>query len=221
MQLHYLSHTITESMPVYGGNADINLTHVKSIGRGDSCNTWRFCLENHWGTHVDGPNHFFANGRKIIDYPADFWWFRTPQVVQVKAKAGQIITRDSFSCNLDPQTDLLLFQSGWWKFRGKEIYSKRNPGLHSGLALWLRQNFPVVRAIGLDWISISSFEHREMGRDAHRAFLNPNGKGHPILLIEDMNLSADLRNLKEVWVAPMLVEGVDSAPCTVMGVLDD
>ena len=70
MQFHYLSYTITESMPVYGASNGPELASLKAIDKGDSCNTWRFCLENHWGTHVDGPNHFFTNGRRIMDYPA-------------------------------------------------------------------------------------------------------------------------------------------------------
>lgn len=204
-------------MPVYGGSVEPELTSINVIDKGDSCNTWRFCLENHWGTHVDGPNHFFTNGQKIIDYPADFWRFKKPQIVQIEAKPGQIITQGSFFCDLDSETDLILFQSGWWKFREKEIYVRRNPGLDPALGFWLRQKFPAIRAIGMDWISISSFEHRDIGREAHRAFLNPDGEGHSILIIEDMNLSADLINLKEVWVAPLLVERIDSAPCTVIG----
>ena len=217
----YLSHPITESMPVYGGNANLSLVPVKNIAQGDSCNSWSFCIENHWGTHVDCPAHFFIGGKKTADYPAEFWLFKKPQVIQIEAKPGQIITRDDFSCNLGPEADLILFQSGWWKFWEKEIYIARNPGLDSGLGLWLRRNFPAVRAIGIDWISISSFEHRDIGREAHKTFLDPDGEGHSILIIENMNMSGDLHNLKEVWVAPLLIKGIDSSPCTVIGVFDD
>ena len=221
MQIDYLSHPITESMSIYGGNADLDLVPVKNIVQGDSCNSWRFRLENHWGTHVDCPAHFFVEGAKVVDYPPEFWWFRSPQVIQIEAKPGQVITRENSSCDLDPETDLVLFQSGWGRFRGKEIYIRRNPGLHPSLGLWLRAHFPSVRAIGIDWISISSFEHRDVGREAHKAFLAPDGKGHPILIIEDMNLSGDLHDLKEVWVAPLLIEGIDSAPCTVIGIFEE
>jgi len=100
MQFHYLSYPITESMPVYGGCVELELTPINVIDKGDSCNTWRFCLENHWGTHVDGPNHFFTNGQKIIDYPADFWRFKKPEIVQIEAKPGQIITLDMLSLSL-------------------------------------------------------------------------------------------------------------------------
>ena len=221
MQISYLSYPITKSMPVYGGCVEPELTPINVIDKGDSCNTWRFCLENHWGTHVDGPNHFFTNGQKIIDYPADFWRFKKPQIVQIETKPGQIITRNMLSCKLDPQTDLILFQSGWWKFREDEKYSTQNPGLHPELALWLRQDFPAVRAIGMDWISVSSYENRELGREAHRTFLNPEGEGYPILIIEDMNLSKNLKNLAEVLVVPILIEKIDSAPCTIIGFFEE
>jgi hypothetical protein len=64
-------------------------------------------------------------------------------------------------------------------------------------------------------------ENRELGRQAHRAFLNPESDGYPILIIEDMDLSANLNGLKQVWVAPLLVEGIDSAPYTIIGIFDD
>jgi len=47
--------------------------------------------------------------------------------------------------------------------------------------------------------------------------LDVKGEGNPILLIEDMNLSTELNHLAEVWVAPLQIEEIDSAPCTVVG----
>ncbi len=207
-------------MPVYGGNADLDLMPVKNIVQRNSANTWRFTLENHWGTHVDCPAHFFLNGKKVTDYPAEFWLFRKPQVIQIKANPGNIIDQNDLTIDVDPTTDLLLFKSGWWKHRGKNIYVKKNPGLHPDLGLWLRMNYPEIRAIGMDWISLSSFEHRKIGREAHKAFLNPDGPGHPVLIFEDMDLSPNLQGLKEVWAAPLLIEKLDSAPCTVIGILN-
>ena len=41
IQIHYLSHPFTQSMPVYGGRGDLELTSLKDMKKGDSCNTWR------------------------------------------------------------------------------------------------------------------------------------------------------------------------------------
>ena len=96
MQISYLSYPFTQSIPVYGGTDNLELTSLKDMKKGDSCNTWRLCFENHWGTHVDCPAHFFMEGQEVSDYPPDFWLFRKPQVIQIEAKAGQIITKDDF-----------------------------------------------------------------------------------------------------------------------------
>jgi len=118
MQFHYLSYTITELMPVYGGSAGPESTPLKAIDKGDSCNTWRFCLENHWGTHVDGPNHFFTNGRRIMNYPADFWIFDNPQILNVRLEPGELLRWNVIGAKVDKNADLLLIKSGWGQSRG-------------------------------------------------------------------------------------------------------
>ena len=221
MQIHYLSYPISKTIPVYGGSASPELIHLKVIDNGDSCNTWRFCLENHWGTHVDCPAHFFLKGKHVSDFSCDFWLFKNPQVIQIDAEPGQIIEARDLPEEIPPQTDLLLFKSGWGQFRGQEIYSFQNPGLHPGLGTLLRKKYPDIRCIGMDWVSVSSYQHRELGREAHRAFLNNSTTSQPVMIIEDMDLSKNLNNLFEVLVAPILIETIDSAPCTVIGFFKD
>ena len=194
---------------------------VKSIQGGDSANVFRMTLENHWGTHVDAPYHFFDDGRKIIDYPPEFWVFKSPQVIQVDLKPSEVLICGDWLNTITPGADILLFQSGWGNRRGEKIYSVENPGIHPDVGLYLRKNLPSIRAIGIDWISISPYQNRELGREAHRAFLDQKGKNNPVLLIEDKDLSGDLKGLTEVWASPLRVERVDSAPCTVIGGFSD
>jgi hypothetical protein len=52
---------------------------------------------------------------------------------------------------------------------------------------------------------------------AHNVVLG--GAGRRFLIVEDMDLEHDLAGLSEVWLAPLLIEGTDSGPCTVFGVL--
>jgi kynurenine formamidase len=116
---------------------------------------------------------------------------------------------------------LLLIKSGFSSFRGTEKYTNGNPGLKPEVGLWLRETHPYVRAVGLDFISLSPYRNRALGREAHRAFLDPDGLNSPVMLIEDMNLSQDLSGLISVWVFPLRIGGVDSAPCTAIGVIKD
>lgn len=221
MKYRYLSHILASPLPAYGGQGSVTIDPVKSIEAGDSANVFRMTMENHWGTHVDAPNHFFEDGSKIADYPPEFWVFKSPRVIEVDLRPSEALVCGDWLNTIPAGTDLLLFQSGWCHRRAEEMYSLGNPGIHPEVGMYLREHFPRIRAIGIDWISISPYQDRELGREAHRAFLDRRGRNNPVLIIEDMDLSGDFKNLKEVWVLPLRVERVDSAPCTAIGVVGD
>ncbi|MBI3315839.1 MAG: cyclase family protein [Candidatus Omnitrophica bacterium] len=219
MRFRFLSYPLGARNPLYGGgSASPELKKLRDIKKGDSSNSYWFGLNNHWGTHVDAPAHFFERGKEIADYPAEFWRFGRPQALEVRLRPGQLLCRKDLEGKIKKTTDLLLFRSGWAKRRGEADYNSRNPGVHAEVGFWLRRCFPKMRAVGLDWLSLSSYQKREEGRAAHRAFLDPAGAGQPVLIIEDMDLSAPLGGLREAWVLPIRVENMDSAPCTVVGV---
>ena len=216
----FLSYMMSHDNPVYGGIANLKLVQVKSVSRGNSANVFRLTMENHWGTHIDAPNHFFNNGLTVNDYPADFWFFKNPMVIKLDLKPCELLRLSDWTKRIKPYTDIVLFKSGWNKFRGCDNYCRENPGVHSEVGVFLRETYSNIRAIGIDWVSVSSFQDREAGRNAHRSFLDPNGPNNPVPIIEDMDLSPELKGLQEVWIAPLRIEGVDSAPCTVIGVID-
>ena len=101
----------------------------------------------------------------------------------------------------------------------KKKYIFDNPGIEAEIEFWLRENRS-IKLIGIDFISLLSFAHREEGRGAHKAFLCPYGKGgiafDPILIIEDMKLAQYEENLKNIVVMPLRTKNRDGAPVTVV-----
>ncbi|MCD4652235.1 MAG: hypothetical protein K8S56_10695 [Candidatus Cloacimonetes bacterium] len=81
-------------------------------------------------------------------------------------------------------------------------------------ALCLKETRFFSAVIGMDFISVSSLRHREIGRSAHKSFLKLD-----ILLIEDMSLSVlnSSCEIKEVIALPLRFSNADGAPCTVIG----
>jgi kynurenine formamidase len=84
--------------------------------------------------------------------------------------------------------------------------------------------FPNLRLIGLDTISITSYSQREVGRAAHRAILKSPSElagRQPIVLVEDMHLAdlSPVSQILEMYVCPIRVQGADGAPCTVVATL--
>lgn len=217
MRYRYLSHLLKDVIPAYGGTSSLGVARTNSISSGGAANAYQFLMGSHWGTHIDAPNHFFENSRKIADYPAEFWIFRLPCVVKVSLAPSEVLSPGKWLESVDGSRDILLLQSGWTECRGKDIYTKENPGIHPDIGICLRKRFPKIRAIGIDWISASPYRDRPLGRQAHKAFLDPEGENEPILIIEDMDLSCKLENLSELLALPLRVDVIDSAPCTVIG----
>jgi len=220
--MQYLSYILDEKTPTYGNRNKFSQVKKSDISSGDVANDTTIETTVHIGTHIDMPYHFFEEGQTIGSYSADFWKFSTPLIVEIEQTT--VIIKDSLIEVLknveDQEYDILIVKTGICHKREKEVFWKENFGFHPSVANYLRENVPSVRVIGFDSISVSSFSERMLGREAHKAFLNPQ---NPILLLEDM----DLREIdketkfKEIIVAPMRIANCDGLPCTVFGVLDD
>ena len=205
----FLSHIINEQTPLYAGKKDIVLKSDRSIKKGSAYNTMHWSFPNHTGTHLDAPAHFIERGLSVTDFKASDWFFNRVSLVEViNAESGHIIKPEDIKDIEDCQ--LLLIKTGFEKYRSGEIYWRNSPGLHPQLADYLREKCPSLKGVGVDFISISNLNNRELGREAHIAFL-----GDDIFLLEDMKLSELQETPDSVIVAPLLVEEADASPCTV------
>jgi arylformamidase len=217
MRYGFLSHIITKDTLDYGGKSSVSILASRSIKNNDTANVYQLSLSNHTGTHVDAPNHFFSGGKRVGEYKARDWHFKHPFVCPVRLARSQILTVKDLPRRIPVRCDLILFKSGWSGKRLMKAYFCHNPGIHPEVAAYIRAHYPHVRAIGIDWLSVSSYDDRDLGREAHRAFLQSKGKGHSILIIEDMDLSMANTGLKDVYVCPLRVQDIDSSVCTVIG----
>jgi kynurenine formamidase len=215
-RLIWLSHVLSESTPLYGGARGISIKSQKTLAAGDSCNASLLTFPSHAGTHVDAPYHFLPHGKPVDAYPPETWVFRTPKLIEAKVQPGELLGPEVFSHSGQPDSrvDLVLLRTRFEQFRDAEIYWNNGPGLTPELAGHLRNAYPNVRAVGIDFLSVSSFHHRSQGHAAHRSFLSLD-----ILLFEDLSLKSldDLGRLKMVVALPLRVLGNDGAPCTIVG----
>lgn len=207
----FLSHAMNNKIPVYGGAGEIIFRKVKSIKKGDSCNTMFWAFPNHIGTHVDAPSHFIEFKKSISELtPKSLIFNKIVLLVLRNIQPGFIVTEDDLKGIRD--CDLLLIKTRFEAYRNRALYWRNSVSLSPKLASWLKKKCPSIRAVGIDSISISNLSKRELGREAHKAFL-----GNNILLIEDMKLR-DLKGTPDlVIVSPLLVEKADGSPCTVFG----
>ena len=184
------------------------------MSKGDSSNTKYLKFPNHTWTHIDFPNHFSDKGKKSDFYKASFWFTEKITVINYNAKNKEIIDTKALSDqNIPKDTEFLILNTGFYKKRNTEDYWKNNPGLSPSLAAFLKKNCPNLRFIGFDFISLTSYQNRLLGREAHVEFLINND----ILIVEDMDLSKiDGLEIKTITALPILIESVDGAPISII-----
>lgn len=207
-----LSHPLNPETPTYGGKTRAEFSKSSDMAKGDAANNTVLSMSLHTGTHIDMPCHFFADGQTAADFGIDFWFFESPLFIDIKPK-GNVIKDELISqlTSADKNCDCIIVRTGFDRYDHEQLM--KNPGFHADTADFIRTNFKHVRLFGFDSISVSSFADREEGRRAHRAFLNPE---QPIILLEDMNIK-DVASLKRLSVIPMMIEGADGLPVTVIG----
>ncbi|WP_321474915.1 cyclase family protein [uncultured Paludibaculum sp.] len=214
-----LSHNLSEHTPFYSSLPKPKLNQIYDLAKGDTCNSYYFTTSNHAGTHVDAPRHFNPQGRAITDYQLDEFVFTRPTVLDVPLHESELIQPS----HLEPalavtplQSDILLIRTGFGRHRQDERrYVDQGPGFGPDAASYLMATCPALRAIAMDFPSVSALAHEEAGAAAHRIFLGCTAYAdRPILLIEDALIPDDLPTLQRITLMPWLFDGLDSAPCT-------
>ncbi|MCI8577640.1 MAG: cyclase family protein [Lachnospiraceae bacterium] len=213
-----LSYPIKEAQPTWPGNPTFRLEPCKSIAKGDKANTCTIHLFNHYGTHLDGPMHFYGDGISLDQVPFDRFFFQKPLVLDIPKGPGEkLMPQDLLPFKEDVETaDLLLIRTGFWKYRTEQpdVYESNGPAVSSELARYLQEQMGHLKAVALDFVSLASYSDTADGDLAHQTML---GMYHNrfICIIEDVNMRGIPSGfLKRAAAIPLIIEGIDSSPVT-------
>lgn len=212
-----LSHIYSDKIPSYGNRDKFKNVINSSISLGETANssTWIF-TNNHIGTHIDVPYHVDNDGAKITDIPLADWLFNTVAIIDIPCEDSKLIDiKDFESFSIETNIEMLLIRTSYEQYRGIDKYWNDNPGFSPYVANYLRDKYPKLRCIGFDFISITSWKHRDIGRQSHKAFLSPENNAKPIMAIEDMSLKQINGQIDWIVVSPVIAEESNGAPVTV------
>jgi arylformamidase len=178
-------------------------------------------VANHTGTHVDSPCHVISGAVRITDYSPEELIFTRPVLIDLRLPDATVLMPGDLEPFVERlrDADIALFRFGYGDVRRTDPkrFSARCPGFGVESARCLRQTCPSLRAMGLDVPSVAVIACLESTMPAHNELLA--GEGRRFLIIEEMNLNQDLSTLVEVRLNPWLVQGMDSGPCSIVGVL--
>jgi arylformamidase len=216
-----LSHDITVDGPGFPGMPRYAYRPFTSMDRGDAADTYDLVLFNHFGTHIDAPNHFNPAGAKITEVPIERFVYEQPLLIEITTGDRQLVSRDEIA-GYDRQlrdSDALFIRSGWGQLRDTDPkrYIEEGPGIASAACEYLIGEHPNLKAVGFDWISLSAYHHlAPEGIRAHQLLAGVHQSDRYVLVIEDLKLDDAGDALERVFALPLFPEGVDSSPCTVV-----
>lgn len=218
----FLSHMLDLSTPSFGNKNQLVISQKKSLCCGDNSNDSYLHISAHLGTHIDMPFHFYENGQTIEDFPDNFWYFDSPIIVEIDLSEkiiyqNLILALERLNKQKLKKCDILIVKTGMGNKRKSPSYWQENPGFSPELYAYFKRKMPALRILGFDSISLTGFQHREIGKLAHQAFLNPEA---PILLIEDMKLDEIVVSeaIDYIIVSPLRIKKCDGLPCTILAI---
>lgn len=212
-----LSYNLTDQAPGWPKNPKIEIKPKGLIAEGGSSNSYLVTLFNHFGSHMDAPNHFNDDGLKIAALPFERFIFTRPLLLDIPKSFTEGVTPEDLEPYSEPiqNADLLMIRSGFSRYRedDPERYSKEGPYVSSETCQYIMEKFPRLSGLAVDWVSLASPSNSD-GKLAHQHLLK--NYDHFVTIIEDIDLSGLRQNtLKKVFSIPLFIEGIDSSPVTV------
>lgn len=209
-----ISYPLSRKSPLYPNTPPMRFETVKSLKQGDSSNTTMISVPSHAGTHLDLPSHFCPDGasaKEMLSYGI----LITPVCCcDIPKNHGDSLGINDFvNLNIPKDTRGLLVRTGYFHYRNNDPlrYTKAHPYVLSEIADFLREICPDIIVFGIDTISVSNPNHREIGQMAHRSFLC---KQPPIMILEDLDLSRENLNRKtwKLRIYPVFLDETDGTP---------
>ena len=232
MSYKLLSYPISKDSVAWPGACAPEMEQKVFVSKGAACNEWDYKLRNHVGTHMDAPNHHEENGLKIADLPLDRFIYDRPYIVDIPKGPSEFVLKEDLEPYAEQiaKADLLMIRTGQWKWHrdDPEAYSSKGAAVSSGAAEYLVKNFPNLKSVILDFISLCTYVDMKRtdgktpdGDIAHRWMLGRWTENF-ICIIEDADLSGiENETLEQVISMPLFVKGIDSAQVTVLAKLKD
>jgi len=196
------------------------------MSQGGVANWLEFRSINHNGTHLDAPYHFNPRGKRVTELGLEEFVFERACLLELPLRDGELITAETLKTHAVAiaDSDLLLARTGWAeRYRASDPvrYGRQAPGFAASAGRYLLEHHPQLRAIGMDIPSAASpvgGEPNAEGLEFHRVVLRTGAAPEEpyLLLVEDMKLEGLTSTPRKVWIVPLLLEGDDAAPVTVL-----
>lgn len=189
------------------GHPLYTITDMMSMAKGDIMNVTAISMCSHFGTHVDAPRHYVADGTSVDQLRPDI----LIGPCRVVAYMGKEHIPASFIQKLDLEgVDRLLIKTANSIVLGEQKFYEDYIALTPEAAQLLVEKG--LKLLGVDGYSIGPFDPT-LGIPVHSTFL---GAGPDQVAIEEVDLSNVDPGDYQLIVLPMRLTGLEAAPARVL-----
>jgi arylformamidase len=188
------------------GHPRYSVTDLMSIAAGDEMNVSALSMCSHFGTHIDAPRHYYADGPSVDELPLEL--LAGPCRIVSYQGSGHIPPEYVDGLALEGVRRLLIRTRNSETLARPEFderYLALTPAATERLVAM------GVELLGLDGYSIGPFEP-ELGMPVHRIFL---AAGPARVAVEEVDLSQVEAGDYDLVVAPLRLVGLEGAPARV------
>jgi arylformamidase len=188
--------------------------------KADGANVQELTVFNHTGTHLDTAAHVIENGVSITAFTPVDLIFKDVALISLSLPEDTIVTKNHLIPyeSVLKNCDMAVFRFGVCPFRttDPQRFCLHSPGFGVDAANYLKA-FVHLRCIGIDAPSFATIAHLEETMVSHNIFLE--GNANKRIIIEEMCLEEEQKNIDEIRINPWLVEGMNSGPCSIVGII--
>jgi len=215
MKIIDLTHTISESMPVYPGTEGPKLQNANTYEEHGFRETL-LTMFSHTGTHMDAPSHLFSEGTTLDLFQVEQFIGKGLVIDCSDLQEGDRITINYIE-KVQEKADkaqFILFNTGWDKHWGTSSYFGEYPYITEEVANYLSNT--KKKGVGLDVIGIDPISDENL--TIHRKILVKNN----IVIIENLtNLEKIGNELFTFCALPIKYSNSDGAPIRAIAILED
>jgi arylformamidase len=204
MHTYDISLTIHPQMPVWPGDAPVDLHRTSKMEQGDRYNLTMMSMSAHVGTHVDAPYHFLGGDSPTVEtLPLHLLTGRV-FVAELSDTVDMITESVLAGAEIPPRTRRVLFKtrnSALWE-RQERNFQTDFVALTPDAAHFLVRRG--VKLVGVDYLSVAPYNEDTA---THQALLEAG-----IIILEGLDLSKVSGGRYMLYCLPLKIAGADGAP---------
>jgi arylformamidase len=197
-KLHDISPLISPALAVFPGDTSFSSKHLLHLDRGDAVTLSTITATAHLGAHVDGTNHYDAQGQGVEALPIEL--FLGPcQLITVKTSPSQYFGYDALQA--EPATSRVLLRTNSFTDPNKWTNTFAAPDASCIDTLAQRG----VQLLGVDTPSVDLATSKDL--PTHNACRLRN-----IAILEGLVFNTIPDGQYELFAFPLKMQGLDASP---------